>query len=79
MYEQEKKIKKQGNTKNTDESIEKSFAKNAYNSEKINLNRFTKSFPSQDIYFSSKKLLKFWHFVSPLAPIPHSDMLFKEQ
>ena len=54
--------------------FEKRFAKNAFNSEKINFDlksdRFTKKFWSQNIYLSSKKLLKFWHFVSPRAPIP---------
>ena len=38
-----------------------------------------KPFPFRDIYLYLKKLLKFWHFVSPRAPIPPSDMFFKEQ
>ena len=56
----------------------KVFAKNVFNSEKINFevksDRLTKNFPFQDIYLSSKKktLLKFWSFISPRAPIPHS-------
>ena len=58
------------------------FAKNAFNSEKLKFDiksdRFTKNFPSRDIYLSSKKLLNCWHFVSSRAPIPRSDMIFKK-
>ena len=67
----------------TDDSFEKGFAMNAFNSEKINFDtksdRFTKNIPFGDIYHSSKKLSKFQHFASPRAQIPHSDMFFKEQ
>ena len=45
----------------------------------IKSDRFTKNFPFQDIYLSSKKLLKFCHFVSPRASTPRSDAFFKKQ
>ena len=62
----------------SDKPFWKGFCKECLNSEKINFevksDRLTKNFPSQDIYLSSKKktLLKFWGFISPRAPIPHS-------
>ena len=66
----------------TDESFEKRSAKIAFNSEKINVDiksdRFNKNLLSLDIYLSSKKLLKFWHFVSSRAPMPLSKLYFKE-
>ena len=41
----------------------------------MNSDTFTKNFPSRDTYLSRKKLLKFWHFVSPRALIPGSDLV----
>ena len=52
----------------------KGFAKHAVNSEKIKFDikfdRFTKSFPFQDIYICLKILLKFWHFYLHGLQIP---------
>ena len=45
----------------------------------IKSDSFTKNFPFRDIYLFSKKLLKFWHFVFPQAPISLRDMLLKKQ
>ena len=67
----------------SDGSHEKVFAKNAFNSEKINFDikseGASRNIPFGYIYLPPKKLLKLWHFVSPQAPIPRSDMFFMNQ
>ena len=74
-------------TKDTDRLFERGFPKNALNSEKINfdIRCLSKTFHFRDIHPSSKKMLKFWHFVSQWAPIRyssnsiHNSIFFKEQ
>ena len=62
----------------SDGSHEEVFAKNDFNPEKINFDikseGASRNIPFGYIYLSSKKLLNLWHFVSPQAPIPLSDV-----
>ena len=67
------------NTNDTDSLFEKSFAKYPFNSEKKTLmsDTFNKSFSFSIDSPLSKKLFRLWHFVSPRAPIPCTDMFLQ--
>ena len=59
------------NTKDTNSLFDKSFAKYPFTSEKKLRCQIgsTKAFRFRYIHLFSKKLKRFWHFVSPGAPV----------